>query len=241
MTSTSKKTKKTKAKEDAKDDGNSSSDGSQDTGVFMDGEGQQQSKSGGFQGWSDDEADGNKEAAVVNIILHLKQDHHDSGIGMGSDDTKSKFVRIVPENQVMVGMTAHNKVTGSSAMMDCLRHLGDDIIELSWQLNRKMELAVLALFDKVKGGFSGTGGVARQFVGNMSKLTMDFFMDAQMYEAQLDSADTETFQVVLIGLQDRVNELLQQAATLEDKYQHSKAFFDTILTNMHQEIHDFVI
>ena len=31
----------------------------------------------------------------------------------------------------MVDMTAHNKVTGSGATMDCLQHLGDDIIELS--------------------------------------------------------------------------------------------------------------
>ena len=210
----SKKTKKTKkAKEDAKDDGDSSSDSSQDAGVFLDGKGQQQSRSRGFQGWSDDEADSNEEAVVANIISHLKQDRHDSGVGMGSDDTMSKFVRIVPEDQVMV--------------------------ELSWQLNRKMELAVLALFDKVKAGFSGTGGVARQFVGNISKLVMDFFMDARMYEAQLDSANTEKFQVAVMGLQDRVNKLLWQAATLEDKYQHSRASFDTILANMCQEIHDF--
>ena len=132
----SKKTKKTKkVKEDAKDDGDSSSDSSQDASVFLDGEGQQQSKSGGFQGWSDDEADGNEEVAVANIISHLEQECHDSGVGMGSDDTKSKFVGIVPEDQVMVDMMAHNKVTGSSSMMDHLRHLGDDIIELSWQLN----------------------------------------------------------------------------------------------------------
>ena len=52
-----------------------------------------------------------------------------------------------------------------------------------------MELATLALFNKVKVGFSGTGGVARQFVGDMSKLATDFFMDTRMYEAQLDSAD----------------------------------------------------
>ena len=178
---------------------------------------------------------------MANIIAHFKQYRHDSGVGMGSDDTKSKFIGIVPDNQVMVDITAHNKATGSSAMMDHLRHLHDDIIELSQQLNCKMELAVLALFDKVKAGFSGTGGVARQFVGNMSKLTTDFFMDARMYEAQLDSTDTEVFHAAVMGLQDRVNKLLGQAAILEDNYQHSKASFDTILANMHQEIHDFSI
>ena len=77
---------------------------------------------------------------------------------MGSDDKKLKFVGIVPEDQVMVGMMAHNKVTGSSSMVDHLRCLGDDIIKLLQQLNKKMELAALALFDKVKAGFSGTGG-----------------------------------------------------------------------------------
>ena len=81
--------------------------------------------------------------------------------------------------------------------------------------------------------------MARQFVGDMSKLATDFFMDTRMYEAQLDSADAEVFQDVVTGLQDRVNELLWQASILEDKYQHSRALFDTILVNMHQEIHEF--
>ena len=47
-------------------------------------------------------------------------------------------------------MAAYNKVTGSGATMDHLMCLGDDIIELSRQLIRKMEVAALALFDKVK-------------------------------------------------------------------------------------------
>ena len=98
---------------------------------------------------------------------------------------------------------------------------------------------MLALFDKVKAGFSSTGGIARQFVGDMSKLTTDFFMDTRMYEAQLDSADTEVFHSAVLGLQDKVNALLGQAATLEDTYQHSKASFDNILATMHQEILDF--
>ena len=238
-----KKTKKAKkTKEEAVDDDDSSSDSSQDAGVFSNGGGKQQSRSGGFQGWSNDKADGNEDVAVANIIAHLKwdgQDCQDSGVGMGSDDTKSKFVGIVPEDQAMVDMTTHNKATGSGATMDRLRCLGDDIIELSWQLNHKMELATLSLFDKVKAGFSGTGGVARQFIGDMFKLATDFFMDTRMYEAQLDSTDTEAFQTAVAGLQDRVNELLQQATILEDKYQHSKASFDTILVNMHQEICKF--
>ena len=169
----------------------------------------------------------------------LEQDQQDSGIGMGGDNSKPKIEGIVPEGQVMVDMTAHNKATGSGTTMDCLRHLGDDIIELSRQLNCKMELAMLALFDKVKAGFSGTGGVARQFVGDMSKLATDFFMDARVYEAQLDSTDTEEFHSAVLGLQERVNALLGQAAALEDAYQHSKASFDHILVTMHQEIHDF--
>ena len=113
--------------------------------------------------------------------------------------------------------------------MDHLRHLGDDIIELSRQLNRKMELTTFVLLDKVKASFSGTGGVARQFVGDMSKLATDFFMDARVYEAQLDSANTEAFHSRVLGLQERVDVLLGQAAALEDTYQHSKASFDNIL------------
>ena len=139
----------------------------------------------------------------------------------------------------MVDMATHSKVTGSGATMDHLRHLGDDIIELSRQLNRKMELATLALFNKVKTGFSVTGGVAQQFVGDMSKLATDFFMDARVYEAQLDSADTEAFHTALLGLQEKVDSLLRQAATLQEAYKHSKMSFDDILVTLHQEIHDF--
>ena len=155
------------------------------------------------QGWSDDEVEGDEPAAVANIVRYLEQDQQDSGIGMGGDDSKSNIMGIVPEGQVMVDMATHNKVTGSAATMDCLRCLGDDIIELSRQLNRKMELAALALFDKVKAGFSGTGGVAWQFIGNMSKLATDFFMDARVYEAQLDSVDPEAFHFVVLGHKKR--------------------------------------
>ena len=182
------------------------------------GKGQQLSHSAGFQGWSDDEAEGDEMVAVANIVARLEQDQHDSGIGMGSDGAGPKIIGIIPEGQVMVDMAAHNKVTGSGATMDCLRHLSDDIIELSRQINCKMELAALALFDKVIAGFSGTGGVARQFVGDMSKLATDFFMDARVYEAHLDSADTEAFHSTVAGLQEKVDALLGQAGTLEDTY-----------------------
>ena len=148
---------------------------------------------------------------------------------MGSDDTRSKFVGVLSEGQAMVDMTAHYKETGSGATIYCLRWLSDDNIELLWQLNHKMELTTLVLFDKVKAGFSGTGGFARQFVSNMSKLTTDFFIDARVYEVQLDSNDSQPFHTAVEGLQERVNELLWQAAILEDKYQHSKASFNTIL------------
>ena len=102
-----------------------------------------------------------------------------------------------------------------------------------------MELAALALFDKVKAGFSSTGGVAQQFVGDMSKLATNFFMDARVYKAQLDSADTEAFHTAVLGLQEKVDSLLRQAATLEEAYKHSKTLFDDILATLCQEIHDF--
>ena len=155
-----KKTKKTPKKEDAVDDGDSSSISSHDAGIISDDRDQQPSRSRGFQGWSDDETEGNEDVVVANIIANLEWDEpecQDSGVGMGSDNAKSKFVGVVPEGQAMVDMTAHYKATGSGATMDHLRHLSDDIIELSQQLNRKMELAELALFNKVKAGFSGTG------------------------------------------------------------------------------------
>ena len=235
---TPKKAKEDKAKGNAKEDSDSSSDDQED-GMFSDGEGQQPSHSTGFQGWSDDEAEGDEQAAVANIVSCLEQDQQDSGIGMGGDESKPSIKGIIPEGQVMVDITTHNKVTGSGTTMDCLRCLGDDIIELSRQLNHKMELAALALFDKVKAGFSGTGGVARQFICNMSKLATDFFMDARVYEAQLDSTNTEAFHSTVLGLQEKVDALLGQAATFEDTYKHSKAFFDNILVTMSQEIHDF--
>ena len=238
LTATPKKTKTDKPKGDAKDGSDSHSD-DQDDGMFSDGEGQQPSNSTGFQGWSDDEVEGDEPTAVANIVRHLEEDQQDSGIGMGGDRSKSNIVGIVSEGQVMVNMAAHSKVTGSGTTMDCLRCLGDDIIELSRQLNHKMEVAMLVLFDKVKAGFSGTGGVAQQFVGDMSKLATNFFMDARVYKAQLDSADTEAFHSAVFGLQEKVDSLLRQAATLEEMYKHSKASFDNILATMCQEIHDF--
>ena len=237
-TATPKKAKMNKTKGNTKDGSDSHSD-DQDDGMFSDGEGQQLSNRTGFQGWSDDEAEGDEPTTVANIVRCLEEDQQDSSASMGSDGSKSNIMGIVSEGQVMVDMAAHSKATGSGATMDRLRHLGDDIIELSRQLNCKMELAALALFDKVKAGFSGTGGVARQFVGDMSKLATDFFMDARVYEAQLDSADTEAFHSAVLGLQEKVDSLLRQAATLEETYKHSKASFDNILATMHQKIHDF--
>ena len=157
---TPKKAKTGKPKGDAKDGGDFPSD-DQDDGMFSDGEGQQPSNSTGFQGWSDDEVEGDEPMAVANIVRHLEEDQQDSGICMGGNGSKLNIVGIVSEGQVIVHMATHSKVTGSGVTMDHLRHLGDDIIELSWQLNSKMELAALALFDKVKAGFSGTGGVAQ--------------------------------------------------------------------------------
>ena len=162
-TVTPKKAKMDKPKGDAKDGSNYPSD-NWDNGMFSDGEGQQPSNSTGFQGWSADEVEGDEPMAVANIVRHLEEDQQDSSICMGGDGSKSNIMGIVPEGQVMVDMAAHSKVTGSGATMDCLRHLGDDIIDLSKQLNHKMTLATLALFDKVKAGFSGTGGVAWQLL-----------------------------------------------------------------------------
>ena len=207
--------------------------------MFSDGEGQQLSNSTGFQGWSDDEAEGDEPKAVANIVKHLEEDQQDSSIGMGGNRSKPRIEGIILEGQVMVDMVAYNKVTGSGATIDHLRHLGDNVIELSRQLNCKMELATLALFNKVKAGFSGTGGVAWQFIGDMSKLATDFFMDARVYESQLDSVYSEVFHSMVLGLQEKVDALLRQAATLEETYKHSKVLFDNILATKCQEIHDF--
>ena len=108
---TSKKTKKDRVKGDTKDNDSSSSD-DQDVGMYSDGEGQRPFHGAGFQGWSDDEAEGNELAAVVNIVVHLEQDQQDSDVGMGGDDTRPNIMGIVLEGQVMVDMATHNKVTG---------------------------------------------------------------------------------------------------------------------------------
>ena len=158
-TAAPKKAKTDKPKGNTKDGGDFHSD-DPDNGMFSDGEGQQPSNSTGFQGWSDDEVEGDEPTAVANIVRCLEEDQQDSGIVMGGDGSKSSIVGFVPEGQVMVDMGAHSKATGSGTTMDCLRCLGDDIIELSRQLNCKMELAMLVLFDKVKAGFFSTGGVA---------------------------------------------------------------------------------
>ena len=43
----------------------------------------------------------------------------------------------------------------------------------------------------------------------------------------------------MLGLQEKVDSLLRQAAALEEMYKHSKVSSDNILATMHQEIHDF--
>ena len=58
-------------------------------------------------------------------------------------------------------------------------------------------------------------------------------------KAQLDSTDSEAFHSTVFGLQEKVDALLRQAATLKEMYKHSKASFDYILATMHQEIYDF--
>ena len=197
-----------------------------------------------FQGWSEDDAEGDEGASVANIIKNLEREElgcHDSGVGMGSNHSRPNFVGILPEDQTMVDMTAHYKAPGSGATMDHLRNLSNDIIKLTWQLNHKMELTTLVLFNKVKAGFSGTCSVARDFVSNMSKLMTDFFMEAWVYEVHFDSADSWAFHTAVEGLQDGVNELLCQAAILEDMYQHSRASFDTILSTMCQEVQNFTV
>ena len=65
--------------------------------MFSDGKGQQLPNSTGFQGWSDDEVEGDEVVAVANIVRHLEEDQHDSGLGMGGDGSKSNIVGIVPE------------------------------------------------------------------------------------------------------------------------------------------------
>ena len=67
---------------------------------------------------------------------------------MGSDDSKTKFIGILPESQTMVDMTTHYKATGSGITMDHLRNLSGNIIKLTQELNRRMELTALELFDK---------------------------------------------------------------------------------------------
>ena len=68
---TPKKAKKDKPKGDTKDGGDFPSD-NQDDGMFLDGKGPQPSNSMGFQGWSDDEVEGDEPMAVANIVRHLE-------------------------------------------------------------------------------------------------------------------------------------------------------------------------
>ena len=109
-TGTPKKAKTDKPKGNAKDGGGSHSD-DQDDGMFLDGEGQQPSNSTGFQGWSDNEVEGDEPTAMANIVKCLEEDQHDSGTSMGGDGSKSNIVGIVSEGQVMVDMAAHSKAT----------------------------------------------------------------------------------------------------------------------------------
>ena len=104
-------------------------------------------------------------------------------------------------SQVIVNMTAYNKVTGSGATMARLEKLGNDIIDMMHKLKRKMEKTALTLFDKVKEGFFCTGSITKDFVTDMSKQATNFFMDAWEFKAQLDTTDTQALCTALEGLQ----------------------------------------
>ena len=93
-TGTPKKAKTDKQKGDAKNGGGLHSD-DQDDGMFSEGEGWQLSNSTGFQGWSDDEAEGDEHLAMANIVKCLEEDQHDSSVGMGGDGSKSNIMGIV--------------------------------------------------------------------------------------------------------------------------------------------------
>ena len=64
-------------------------------------------------------------------------------------------------------------------------------------------------------------------------------MDTRVYEAQQDSTDSAVFHAAVLGLQEKVDSLLRQAAALEEAYKHSRTSFDDILATLNQEIHDF--
>ena len=144
--------------------------------------------SGVFPGWSNGEGENDEQEAItqMNNALDLEKKAsgcHVSGVRMGSNSSKSKYDRIVSKDQTMTDMITHLKETGSSATMERFRKLDDDKIDLTRDLNWQIQLMSLALLDKVKEGFSGTSGVAKEFVTEMSKLAVDFFMDARGYEA----------------------------------------------------------
>ena len=215
-----------------------------DAVVYSNDEQQPAKLSGGFPGWSNEEMEEDEQEAIANISDDLDLGDsgcHNSGIGMGSDSSKSKYVGIVGKDQMMVDMTTHYKATGSGVTMDQLKRLSDNIIKLTWELNWKIELTTLALLDKVKAGFTGTGSIAKEFMNDVSKLTTEFFMDAWVYKVQLDSGDTQVFHTAVEGLQERVAKLICHAGDLEVTYEHSKASFDTILKNMHQEVPNYAI
>ena len=107
-TGTPKKAEVDKPKGNTKGGGSSHSD-DQDDGMFSDGEGEQPSNSAGFQGWSDDEAEGDEPTDMANIVKCLEEDQHGSGVGMGSDWPKLNIMGIVSEGQVMVDMATHSK------------------------------------------------------------------------------------------------------------------------------------
>ena len=73
----------------------------------------------------------------------------DSGLGLGSDGSMFKTISLLGPRQAIADMTKHHHGVDGK--------LGDDLIAISRGLNCTMELTALALFNKVKEGFSRTG------------------------------------------------------------------------------------
>ena len=73
--------------------------------------------------------------------------------------------------------------------MNALEELADEQIIAAAQLDQSFAYTSISLLNMIEEGFAATGGIAQTFVEGMTGLAVNFFKDAQQYEAEIISAD----------------------------------------------------
>ena len=97
------------------------------------------------------------------------------------------------------------------AYLNALQTLADEQIAEAMKLDRAFAETSLILLDKIRQGFTETGGSARKFIKEKTAAAVQFFRDAQTFEDKLASPNVQAFHEGLKQIRQKVDELMEEA------------------------------